>query len=450
MQYRSYALGEQPKWISDYISSLDFDREICPYVKDVLTVHIRELARAGYVKRPEELIKALEEFDCTELKGIYEDVHEAIEYYLINKVEEAKWINLGKSRNDQVATAIRLRTREELLDVLDAVYSLLSALYTKAKLYGDVPFPTFTHLQPAQPGNLGLYLLSFAEEVVDSITTLFSALEVTDKCPLGAAASAGSTVDLSRERRCEELCFGDMALDALYATTSRTFAISSISSLLILSLPLQRLAEDMFVFSTPSLGLVVVPDDHAGTSSIMPHKRNPATLEVARAELSKLAAQLISAYVLLKGLPSGYTLDLQQLTPLLWESFRTFRKACLVLADFIEKLEVNEDKINEIMKLPLQAADVAEYLSVRKGIPFREAYAAVARAVKEKGYDMRSIAEAVLGEEAEEALKEPISRRKAPGAPGNLSPVFDKVSRKMEEILKVLERRYEYWECPRT
>ena len=451
MQYRSYALGSQPAWLARYISSLEFDKEICPYVLDVLRVHVRELAKNGYLDERDarEIEELLEEFDCNERFVGYEDIHEAIEYYLIQRSEAAKQINLGKSRNDQVATAIRLKTREEILETVDALYLFVKTTYFKARKLRDVFFPTFTHLQPAQPANLGLYLTSFAEEIVDLIDLFEASLKATDECPLGAAAAAGSTVELSRGRRCEELCFRDVALNTLYATTSRSFLLASTSALLVASLPLLRFAEDMFVFSTPSFGLVKVPDEHAGTSSIMPHKRNPATLEVARAELSKLVGSLTSQFALMKGLPSGYCLDLQQLTPLVWESFSKFRLATLALADFMEKMEVNEERVKEFLKYPLQAADVAEFLA-KRGVPFRDAYASVARAVKKHGYDMKLIAEEVLGAEAEEALKDPVAKRSTPGAPGNLEPVFEKISKGMERMLRILELRYTYWNCPNS
>ncbi|NPA84785.1 MAG: argininosuccinate lyase [Crenarchaeota archaeon] len=444
MGYRSYAMAQQPRWLAEYISSLSFDKEICPYVLDVLAVHVRELERRGFIKSSEKLLKLIENFDCTKNYEGYEDIHEAIEYYLISASEEAKQINLGKSRNDQVATAIRLRTREEILDALEALYHFIKALYVKAKRYRETFFPTFTHLQPAQPGSAGLYFSSFAEELVDSFPLLVTALKLTDKCPLGAAAAAGSTVPLGREERCSELCFEDLALNALYATTSRAFALASASALLALSLPLTRFAEDMFIFSSPSFGLVKVPEDHAGTSSIMPHKRNPATLEVARAELSKLIGILTFQHALLKGLPSGYSLDLQQMTPSLWRAFSIFRKAALVLADFTEKLELDEAKAREFLRFPLQAADLAERLAVR-GVPFRDAYARVARELK-KTQDVNEIALKILGE----PLGDPLLSRRAPGAPGNLEPVFEKIYEGIERILFVLQLRYKYQNCPNS
>jgi argininosuccinate lyase len=115
----------------------------------------------------------------------------------------------------------------------------------------------------------------------------------------------------------------------------------------------------------------------------------------------------------------------------------------------MEKMEVNEERVKEFLKYPLQAADVAEFLA-KRGVPFRDAYASVARAVKKHGYDMKLIAEEVLGAEAEEALKDPVAKRSTPGAPGNLEPVFEKISKGMERMLRILELRYTYWNCPNS
>ncbi|ABU82606.1 argininosuccinate lyase [Ignicoccus hospitalis] len=452
MGYRGYALGSQPRWLADFISSLHFDKDICPYVIDVLIVHINELERKGYVSSEDAktLKELLEQFDCSADFDGYEDIHEAIEYYLIERTGAAKQINLGKSRNDQVATAIRLRVREELLESATALYHLLKALYAKAKLHEEVFFPTFTHLQPAQPANFGLFLTNFAEEIVDSFGLLEVALEITDKCPLGAAAAAGSTVDLDRRRRCEELCFKDLAYNTLYATTSRDFALVSLGALASLSIPLLRFVEDVFVYATPPFSLIRVPLDHAGTSSIMPHKKNPATLEVVRAELSKLLGHYVSAFSILKGLTSGYNLDLQQLTPLLWQAFKTFRKSVIVITDFLWKMEVNEERAKEFLRYPLLAADLAEYLVKNKGLTFRDAYATVARALKEHNDDLARAAEGLVGDEWKVVEKGALTFRKAPGAPGNLGPVFVKIERAMSRIARLVVVREELRQCPNS
>lgn len=446
--YRSYALGSQPRWLSKYISSLNFDIEICPYVIDILKVHIIQLSKLGKLKKEDvnDLYNLLDQFDCNNIDGYYEDIHEAIEYFLISRNEKAKWINLGKSRNDQVATAIRMRMKEDIIESIKVLRDLVLTLVSRALPHLDTPFPTFTHLQPAQPTTFGHYLLSFAEEVLDLIELLITTYEVTDKCPMGSAAAAGSTVPLDRAEYCKMLCFRDIALNTLYATSTRSFILSYLSSLIILSIPILRFIEDMFFLCTPLIGIIIVPNDHAGTSSIMPHKRNPSTLEVARAELSKLLGSFSASYALLKGLPSGYVLDYQQLTPLVWESGKTFRLAVTVVTDFIDKVEINYEAIQKTFKYPLLAADVAEYLSMVKDIPFRDAYAIVAKVTKDT-YNMREIAEKVLGDEAEEVLRDPISRRKGLGAPGNPYPIIDKIKRSLSKLNLFLEEALKDIDC---
>ncbi|UXD21878.1 argininosuccinate lyase [Ignicoccus pacificus DSM 13166] len=439
-QYRSYALGSQPKWISSYISSMSFDLYICDYVIDVLKAHVIELGESGNLstKVVSKLLEVLEDFDCTEVRGTYEDIHEAIEYHVSKRTAEGKWLNLGKSRNDQVATALRMRVREEMLDLMDSLIVLLKEMVTKAAAYTDVPFPAFTHFQPAQPTTFGHYLLNFAEEIIDITSIIFGAYEFIDKCPMGSAAVAGSTVPVNRSRICEKLCFKDLAMNTIYATTSREFMVASLQVLQLLSLVLWRFLEDMFLFSNPMVGLVEVPSSHAGTSSIMPHKRNPATLEIARAELAKVNSVLQEFMLTLKGLPSGYCLDLQQLSPSLWEAFRRFRRTVIVIADFVREVEVGKG-VERAFSYPLRAADVAEYLSMKKGIPFREAYKRVALAVKEHGYDMDAIERSVLGEER---LEDPIASRRNLGSPGNWRPILNKVLNGIEELVKFVSNEW--------
>ncbi len=447
--YRSYALGSQPRWLSKYISSLNFDVEICPYVIDILKVHVIQLSKLGKLNEEDvrTLHNLLDQFDCNNIiDGYYEDIHEAIEYFLISRNEKAKWINLGKSRNDQVATAIRMRMKEDIIENIKVIRDLVLALVSKALPHLDTPFPTFTHLQPAQPTTFGHYLLSFAEEILDLIELLIDTYEVVDKCPMGSAAATGSTVPIDRNEYCKMLCFRDVALNTLYATSTRSFILSYLSSLMVLSLPILRFIEDMFFLCTPLIGIIIVPNDHAGTSSIMPHKRNPSTLEVARAELSKLLGALAASYALLKGLPSGYVLDYQQLTPLVWDSGKTFRLAITVVTDFIEKVELNYKAVRRAFEYPLLAADVAEYLSIEKDIPFRDAYAMVAKVAKNT-YNMKEIAERVLGEEAESVLEDPISKRKSIGAPGNPYPIIDKIKKTLVNLNHFLEDKLKDVNC---
>lgn len=446
-QYRSYALGSQPKWLARYISSMEFDKHICEYVKLILLAHVDEIYESGHVRRSvrDELVKAIRSFNCVDTEGgNYEDIHEAIEYYVSKITEAGKWLNLGKSRNDQVATALRMKTKDELLDLMDSLYWLLLSLLRTSLRYKSILFPTFTHFQPAQPGTFGHYLLSFAEELVDVIPSLLSAFKSVDKCPMGSAAAAGSTVPLDRRRLCRKLCFEDIALNTVYATTSRTFFLNVISVMSQMAIIILRLIEDMFLFSNPILNLIEVPSEHAGTSSIMPHKKNPATLEVARAELLKVYSTYNFTFALLKGLPSGYCLDLQQLSPMIWQAFSTMRLAMLVLADFIEKVKPGKG-VEKALSYPLQAADLAERLSLEKGTPFRESYKIVALSLKRNDYDFQKVVNEILGGRQ---LPHPIHSRKNEGSPGSLESTYNKVKDGIETIVSFLtEKREKITKC---
>jgi argininosuccinate lyase len=199
----------------------------------------------------------------------------------------------------------------------------------------------------------------------------------------------------------------------------------------------------MFLFSNPMLGLIKVPSSHAGTSSIMPHKRNPATLEIVRAELSKVVSAVVEVTLTLKGLPSGYCLDLQQISPSVWDAFKRFRKSVVIIADFVREVEVGD--ASRAFEYPLQAADLAEYLSVQKDIPFRESYRIVAESLKKHNYDLHKVKEEVLkGEE----LPEPITSRRNLGSPGNWDVVIDKIKKRVGEMVKFINEEWERtWRC---
>ncbi len=423
---------------------MSFDSYICPYVIYVIIAHINELKEMNYIsgEEYEKIKESLLQFDCTSVEGNYEDIHEAIEFFVIKKTDAGKWLNLGKSRNDQVATALRMRTREEILDVLDALRVLLNSLLYRALAFKDVPFPTFTHFQPAQPGTFGHYLLSFAEEIIDLTEGLVYSYRLTNKCPMGSAAVAGTTVRLNRRRVCETLCFDEILYNTIYSTTSRNFFLVSLDVMSEIALVMLRLIEDMFKFSNPALDIVRVPLAHAGTSSIMPHKRNPATLEIARAELLKVISIRDYLYMVIKGLPSGYCLDLQQISPEVWRAFKTFRLATLILADFIEQVEVGEGARKILEEYPLRAADLAEYLSVVKGIPFRDAYKIVAKEVQKKKFVE------VMKDLAPQGLDDPIASRVNEGSPGNINSMIRKIKKGISYVTSVItEERMKMNKC---
>ncbi len=423
--YRRELLGKQDTHILNFISSLNYDIKICKEVKKVIAVHVLELYYQGYINRnvASKILKALCEAPC--VYENYEDLHEAIEFYLKEKVgEDAFWQNLGKSRNDQVITAIRLKCREELVSLLLSVSKLQEAFLSTIKEKGHKPFVLNTHFQPAQPSTFGHYLLSFAEELNEVIEYGLWILTRVNLSPLGSGAVAGSTVKLNREREASLLCFHGIICNTLYATHSRGFFLDIYNLLIKLSLVLKRLANDVFYLSHPSIKALSVPKEHLATSSMMPHKSNPATAEVARARLDKIIGFLVSFYTTYSSLTSGYNLDMQELTPSLWESFDIVKETIGILISLVKGLDVGEG-VKKLLELPITASDKAEEMSMG-GIPFRKAYFEVAKLVRE----------GKLKFSAEDAITS-IRKRVNEGSPGN----FEICVRRLEQKLNLYKSK---------
>ena len=367
-----------------------------------------ELLDNGYIGRDtaSNILRALCEAPC-EFEG-FEDIHEALEFFLKEKIgEDAYWQNLGKSRNDQVVTAIRLRAREELVFLISKVLDVIEALIRVIEERGDKPFVLNTHFQPAQPSTFGHYLGSFVEQLLDAVEVGFEALSRINLSPLGSGAVAGSTVTLNRAREASRLCFEGIVCNSLYATHTRDFFIDVFSFLIRLAASFKRFANDLFYLSHPLIKAVNVPKDHLATSSMMPHKANPATMEVLRARLDRVIGLFTSFYATYTSLTSGYNLDMQELTPLLWEAIDIVKEATHVIESLVPGLDVGEG-VRELLKLPITASDKAEEMSVEGKIPFRKAYFEVAEKLKRKELSF-----------AEEDALISVKKRVNEGSPGN-------------------------------
>jgi argininosuccinate lyase len=397
MLYRKW--GSLEDEVVSFTSSVDSDKEIIEEVKLTMKAHVIELYLNKIISKEiaGKIISAINDFK--EIPSGYEDVHEALEDYIIKKVgEEGGWIGLGRSRNDHVATALRLKAREELLSILDEIIKLREVLLNKAEQSLDVIFPAFTHLQPAQPTTFGHYLSYIEEELYSAWEIIFSNLKLVNRSPLGSGAIAGSTVNINREREAEMLGFDDIITNTISASSSRIDLISSVSGMVILSLILSRIAEDMVIFS--SMKLVKLPDNQVSTSSLMPQKRNPVTMEIMRAKAGELIGFFTSLSSIYKGLPSGYDLDMQEMNKYYWYSFDYVKNSLSVMKSLFENIEVLPSALDNSML----ATDEAESISLQ-GIPYRKAYFEVSSKVM-KGTFTPSI-----------NFKESINLKKTEGSP---------------------------------
>ena len=389
--YREALLGGIDQKTLSYISSMEEDREIAGEVIEALLAHLEELKAAGLIEGEKadaiaaELKKLLE--DPSPLFEVdAEDVHEAIEILLRQRLGTIEgYLPLGKSRNDHVAAALRLKTKKLLTEQLREIIKLRLVLLERAESYVNVPMPAFTHLQPAQPSTFAHYLLAIEEGLADYTRALLAARALTDRSPLGAGAVGGTSVPLNRERLGKSL-FSDTVVNSVYATSSRDFLAVACSIDASLSVFISRIAEDFVVFSTPNFDYLELPSEHLATSSMMPQKRNPATMEVARAWGGEAIGHLTALLAILKGLPTGYNLDIQETNKHAFAILKGTLETLAILRDVLSKAEPKEaSMLRDSRVFPILATDIAERVSLSTGRPYREVYSEIASIIRESG-----------------------------------------------------------------
>ena len=391
LMYRKALLGKVDEDLLKYTSSMEDDRNLVEEVIEILIAHVKYLTdeklipyEAGdRIKRElEKLRKNPEQLFDIEA----EDIHEAVEIYLNEKLGSiAGYLPLGRSRNDHVAAALRLKTKKFLLEEIKLLHELRCVLLRRAEGYTDAIMPAFTHLQPAQPITFAHYLCHFEEILRDYSTLLSNILDIVDKSPLGSGAVGGTRVPLDREKLGRAL-FSDIVKNTLTGVSSRDFMYLAGAINASLSTSLSRIAEDMIVFSTPQFDYLIVPEEHLATSSMMPQKRNLATMEIARAWAGKCAGHLVSLLAVHKALPTGYNLDMQEANSTLIEILNGTIATIRIFIDFFEKIEINEKNLRRDTKIyPVLVTDLAEIISLKERLPYREVHKIIAETVKNSG-----------------------------------------------------------------
>jgi len=339
----------------------------------------------------EKILSCLEELKKEPKKlleyGEAEDVFEAIELYLQSRIGSAAgWFSLGRSRNDHIAAILRLKTKKYIARIMLLLIRLRRALIEKARIYASALFPAYTHTREAQPITFGHYLLSIDEELEDHLTLLEKTLEIVDVMPLGAGAVGGTTVNLDRDKIARELGFARHSRNTLYMVSSRGFLILPLSIVTSLLAFLSRITQDLIILSMSRYGVIKIPNKHAATSSIMPHKVNPVTLEILRARAGESLGLFTSILDIYRATPSGYNLDFQEINRISWRIFDNAVEGLTILHDLFGSIEIDEKRSEEISRDPeLLTADLAEILSIEKRIPHREAHRIIASKIREKG-----------------------------------------------------------------
>lgn len=308
-----------------------------------------------------------------------EDIHTAIENYLVNKCGDiGKKIHTARSRNDQVLTALRLYTKNELHQTYQLVIEMCEVLADFATKYQNIPYAGRTHYQKAMPSSIGLWSGAILESLLDDLLLLENSYTIINQSPLGSAASYGVSLPIDRKLTSELLGFAKVQNNVLYANNSRgKFEGIVIAALNQIMQDLAKLATDIILFSAPEMGYLNLPIEFCPGSSLMPNKKNPDPFELIRAKSAVTTGYLVQVLELGRGLPSGYNRDFQESKRPLFYSFDIVKQSLQVASIILAKITVNETKCLAGFTNDVFATDQALYLAL-KGIPFRDAYQQVA------------------------------------------------------------------------
>ncbi len=382
--------------------SLPLDWRLWPYELAVDRAWVDELMAAGLLE-PESHARIVDGLAAVETRlgtgdpGLEpdEDVHTLVERWLTDEIgEDASQIRIGRSRNDVVATDTRLWTMDACRRIDTAVRDVQEAILSTAETGVDVPFPAYTHLQRAQPTTAAQWLLSHYWPLVRGRERLRDARARVARLPLGAAAGTGSTIPVNRDRLAATLGFDGPCENSLDAVGSRDWAAEVLFAWTQLASDLSRLAEDLVLYASAEFGLVRLSDAFSTGSSLMPQKRNPDGAELARARGGTLLGLLAGYLASLKGLPTGYSKDLQEDKRTLFSAEESLAETLAVLAGTIATLRFDPDRALSSITPDMLAGDVAELLAA-EGLPFRAAHEAVGRLVRQAGAEGRPLSDFV-------------------------------------------------------
>jgi len=394
--------------VKRFTASVGFDQRLAKHDIAASVAHARMLAARGILQRRD--LKAIEQGLAKIGKEIAagrfawsldaEDVHLNIEKRLTALVGDAgKRLHTARSRNDQVATDLRLWLRDEIDALAKQLVALQRALLAQAAKHAALPMPGFTHLQVAQPVTFGHHLLAYFEMLERDRERLLQARARTNRLPLGAAALAGTSFPIDRERVARELGFERLCENSLDAVSDRDFAVEFCAAASLMMVHLSRFSEELVLWASPRFGFVRLPDAYCTGSSIMPQKKNPDVPELVRGKSGRVFGSLVALLALMKAQPLAYNKDNQEDKQPLFDAVDTVRDCVSVMTGLVAGLQpVPAAMRAALLEGHATATDLADYL-VRKGIAFRDAHEAVARAVREaerRGVDLAALPLAVL------------------------------------------------------
>ena len=427
-----------------FSESVSFDKRLAPYDIRGSRAHARMLASVGLVteEEAEAICSGLEAIGKDIAEGkftwdpAFEDVHMNIEQALTRAVPAAAKLHTARSRNDQVATDMRLFFLDAAAQLTGGLKALMGTLIGQAEAVRDIAIPGYTHLQRAQPVSMAHHLLAYVEMFSRDLERVSEFKGRANVCPLGAGAIAGTTLPIDREFVARELGFVDeggnprVTRNSMDAVADRDLFIEFASACSLIATHLSRVAEDVILWSSQEFGFVRLPDAYTTGSSLMPQKKNPDSLELIRGKSARIMGQLTTLLTLVKGLPLTYNRDLQEDKPPVFDCLDMTLDCLLVLDGTLAGMSVNREACEKAVADPLLlATDLVDYL-VRKGVPFRDAHHVVGALVGLSEKSACLLSDIPL-EEAQKicpeieadwtgcfSVKEALAKRERPGMPG--------------------------------
>jgi argininosuccinate lyase len=383
--YRSRPHGSLDDSALSFLSSINDDYNLLYY--DILgsQAHVIMLYEIGILSK-DELKKILKSTDMIlkdnrRLKEFgnpnSEDIHELVESAVIKMtdIESGGKMHTARSRNDQVILDIHMKTRDDINSICEILLILIGSIIKRAEENVNTIMPMYTHLQHAQLGVFSHYLISYTYSLFRDFDRFYSLYERINCCPLGACAIGGSSINIDREMVSSMLGFSDLVYNSIDATSSRDSLIEFASNSLICMSNICKIAEDFIIWSTSEFGFVYLDDKYSSSSSVMPQKKNPDPLELIRGKTGVANGIMQSVSSIIKGLPSGYSRDLQEIKPLLWKISSLLQDSLSITDGVIKTMNIDKTKMyknsSESYAISL---DIAEQIISKKNFPFRLAH----------------------------------------------------------------------------
>ncbi|MGH9514146.1 MAG: argininosuccinate lyase [Terriglobales bacterium] len=372
--------------------SFEFDCRLLECELEASAAHARALGQAGLLSAEEleSVVRGLEQIADQAAESAEfvndeeaEDVHHFVEKKLVELIGDAGYkLHSGRSRNEQIATDLRIYVRAACDEINEALAKVISIFLDRAEQAGQAAMPAYTHMQRAEPVLVAHWLLAYAEMLFRDRDRLSDCRKRTNLCPLGSAAVAGSTLPLDRELMSNELGFDSPTANSVDATSDRDFVLEVVNAFSLLALHLSRWAEEMLLFSSQEYGFVHLPEAYSTGSSAMPQKINGDLLELTRAKAGRVIGDASALMITTKGLPLAYAKDLQETQEPLFHATETIALLLPLVTGWMSAVEINFERMQSAASTGHMNAFAAATYLTRKGVPFRIAHEQIGKAVR--------------------------------------------------------------------